>query len=102
MKVDAKLVTEVSSIMKLQFSETETNELVTELNHAFAMLSALSEVDTEGVTPTHYGGLGEAVFRKDEPIANHEQVKAMLAQVRASENHMIEVPAMIDDGGAGA
>lgn len=102
MKVNAKLITEVSSNMKLQFSETETNDLVIELNHAFDMLSTLSEVDTEGVIPTHYGGLGEAVFRKDEPVTNSKQVKEMLAQVRASENHMIEVPAMIDDGGAGA
>lgn len=102
MKVDAKLVTEISSVMKVGFSESETEDLVVELNQALEMLNALGEVDTEGVEGTYYGGLGEAVFRNDEPIASPEQVQAMLAQVRASEDHMIEVPAMLDDGEAGA
>lgn len=102
MKVDKKLVSEISSAMKLDFSATEMDQLVDELNQTLDMLSALDEVDTTDLEATYYGGLGEAVFRKDEPIESPEQVEAMLKQVRASKDQMIEVPAMIDDGEAGA
>lgn len=102
MKVDEKLITEISSAMKLSFSDQETSELVSELNQTLEMLSALGEVDTKEVEATYYGGLGEAVFRNDEPIESPEEVKAMLKQARATKDNFIEVPAMLDDGEAGA
>ena len=102
MKVDKKLVSEISTVMKLDFSATEMDQLVGELTETLEMLSALDEVDTEGVAGTYYGGVGEAVFRNDEPVESPEEVQAMLKQVRASKDQMIEVPAMLDDGEAGA
>lgn len=102
MKVDAKLVKEISSAMKISFSENETNDLVKELNQTLEMLSILKEVDTEGIEATFYGRVGEASFRNDEPIENPEEVKAMLKQVRSSKDNLIKVPAMLDDGEAGA
>ena len=102
MKVDKKLVSEISSVMKLAFSENEMDQLVGELNQTLDMLSALDEVNTEEIEASYYGGLGEAVFRKDVPMEKPEEVQAMLEQVRASKDRMIKVPAMLDDGEAGA
>lgn len=102
MKVNEKLVTEISSEMKLKFTPTETADLVNELNQTFQMLSALNEVDTTGVEGTFYGGLGEAKFREDEAIAKPEEVKLMLKQAKTSKDGFIEVPAILDDGEAGA
>lgn len=102
MKVNEKLVTEISSEMKLKFTEEETTELVKELNQTFEMFAALDEVDTTGVEGSFYGGLGEATFREDEPVASPEQVKAMLEQAKTTKDSFIEVPAILDDGEAGA
>lgn len=102
MKVSEKLITAISSEMKLKFTEVETAKLVDELNETFEMFAALDEVDTTGIEGSFYGGLGTATFREDEPVANPEQVKAMLKQVKTSKDNFIEVPAILDDGEAGA
>lgn len=102
MKVNEKLITEISSEMKLKFTEAETSKLVDELNQTFEMFATLGEVDTEGIEGSFYGGLGTAAFREDEAVASPEQVKAMLKQVKTSKDSFIEVPAILDDGEAGA
>lgn len=102
MKVDAKLVNEIGKTMKLAFSEEENVQLVKEINETLEMLGELKELDTEGVEGSFYGGLGEAVFREDEPVSSPEEVEAMLEQVRARKGNLIQVPAMLDDGEAGA
>lgn len=102
MKVNEKLVTEISSEMKIKFTEAETEKLVDELNQTFEMFAALGEVDTEGIEGSFYGGLGTATFREDEAVANPDQVKAMLKQVKTTKDSFIEVPAILDDGEAGA
>ena len=102
MKVNEKLITEISSEMKLKFTEAEIGKLVDELNETLEMFSTLDEVDTEGIEGSFYGGLGLATFREDEPVASPEQVKAMLKQVKTSKDNFIEVPAILDDGEVGA
>jgi len=105
MKVDKDLIQEISSIMKLEFSEEETKELTEETNKTLSMLKALSEVDTEGVEGIFYGRVnGQARFRKDEAISNEEEVEALLeaTPTPTSVDHLIEVPAILDDGEGGA
>ena len=102
MKVNEKLITEISSEMKLKFTAEETAQLVDELNQTLKMFEALEEVDTEGIEGSYYGGLGAATFREDEPVASPEQVKAMIKQTKTSKDNFIEVPAILDDGEAGA
>lgn len=102
MKVDAKLLDEISATMKLSLTTDENEDLVKETNRVLQMLASLSEVDTEGIEASYHGRHGEAVFRKDEPVKSPEEVKAMLKQVRAKKGSLIQVPAMLDDGEAGA
>lgn len=102
MKVNEKLITEISSEMKIKFTEKETDKLVTELNQTLQMLDTLSEVDTKDIEGTFYGRVEEAIFREDEAVENPEEVELMLEQAKTSKDHFIEVPAILDDGEAGA
>lgn len=102
MKVDETLISEMSTVMKLAFSKEEIDDLVLEVNETLGMLTTLSEVDTENIEGTHYGTVGNASFRKDEPVQNPEEVAALLEQARASKDSLIEVPAILDNGEGGA
>lgn len=103
MKVDEKMISEISSIMKLKFSSEETMELVQEINETLNMLVTLQEVDTKDVDGTFYGAVNyENRFRKDEPIQDKEEVKALLDNAIDSEENQIKVPAILDDGEGGA
>lgn len=103
MKIDEQMISEMGSIMKLEFSQDETKELVTEINKTLEMLATLQEVDTENIEGTFYGVVNkEASFRKDEPIQDQEEVKALLENAIDSEENQIKVPAILDDGEGGA
>lgn len=103
MKADEKLISEISSIMKLKFSSEEASELTQEINETLTMLSTLEEVDTTDVEGTYYGAVNyQARFRKDEPVQNKEEVKSLLANAIDSEDNQIKVPAILDDGEGGA
>lgn len=103
MKVDEKMISEISSIMKLKFSNEETAELTQEINETLTMLSTLQEVDTTDIEGTYYGVVNyQARFRKDEPVQDKEEVKSLLANAIDSEDNQIKVPAILDDGEGGA
>ena len=103
MKVDAKKISEMASIMKLSFTEEETTTLVEDINNTLSMLSTLSEVDTTDLEGTYYGVVqGEARFREDEPVQNKEEVKQLLENAIDREETHIRVPAILDDGEGGA
>lgn len=103
MKVDEKLVEEISSIMKLKFSDEEKTEVTNELNHTLSMLKSLEEVDTEGVEGTFYGAVErQASFRADEAVQNKEEVAALLENAPNHVDQLIQVPAILEDGEGGA
>lgn len=103
MKIDEQMVSEMSSIMKLEFSKEETENLVTELNETLDMLATLQEVDTENVESTFYGAVNrKASFRKDEAVQDKEEVRALLDNAIDREGNEIKVPAILNDGEGGA
>lgn len=102
MQVDSKLVSELSTVMKLSFNEEELQELVDEVNGTLRIFETFYEVDTSNVEGTHHGVSGKASFREDKPVQNKEEVEAMLKQAPASKDTLIEVPAVLDNGEGGA
>lgn len=103
MKVNEEIITEMSSIMKLEFSKDETKNLVTDLNKTLDMLATMQEVDTDNVEGTFYGAVNRtASFRKDEPVQDKEEVKALLDNAIDHEGNEIKVPAILNDGEGGA
>lgn len=103
MKVDKKLVEQVGSAMKLKFSDQEVDHFLNEIEDTLNMLEKLSELDTEGIEPTFYGGPKRtARLRKDVAIKNEDEVKALLDNAPAHTEQHIKVPAILDDGEGGA
>lgn len=103
MKVNNQLLSEVSSIMKLNFSEEELNTLVTETNDILEMMEMLSEVDTSEVKGTFHGVVNrEVTLRQDEAVENKEEVAQILEKANVNEDNLIIVPAMLDNGEGGA
>lgn len=103
MKVNEKIISEIASIMKLEFSKEETTELTQEMNETLSMLDTMQEVDTTDVEGTFYGTVHhQSYFRKDEPHQDKEEVKALLANAIDSEENQIKVPAILEDGEGGA
>jgi len=103
MKIDEDFISEMSSILKLKFSETETKEVVKETNETLSMLETLQEVDTKGVKGTYYGAVKHKTrFREDHPVQDEAEVAAMLENTQTSVDQLIQVPAILDEGEGGA
>ena len=103
MKVNEKMISEIASIMKLEFSKEETTELTNELNETLSMLNTMQEVDTTDIEGIFYGTVNQqSYFRKDEPHQDKEEVKSLLANAIDSEGNQIKVPAILEDGEGGA
>ena len=103
MKVNEKMISEIASIMKLEFSKEETTELTQEINETLTMLNTMQEVDTTDIEGTFYGTVHhQSYFRKDEPHQDKEEVKSLLENAIDSEENQIKVPAILEDGEGGA
>lgn len=103
MKVDKKRVEEIGSIMKLEFTDAQMSTIVAEINETISMFEELADLDTEGVEPTFYGSVERhASFRQDEAVENKKEVEALIENAPATVDHLIQVPAILDDGEGGA
>lgn len=103
MKVDEKLVKEIGSVLKIEFSEDEVKEFTVETNKTLSLLETLNELDTEGVEGTFYGAVDRtAVFRADEAVQDKEEIAALLEAAPHNVDQLIQVPAILDNGEGGA
>lgn len=103
MRVDKDLVSRIGSVMKIKFTEDDLKMYEEDTEETLNMLEELDKLDTEGIEPTFYGGPNkEAVFRKDEPVRNEKEVKALLDNAPVTKDSFIQVPAILDDGEGGA
>lgn len=103
MKVDNQLLSEVSNVMKLDFSDEELTTLVAETNDILEMMEMLSEVDTSEVQGTFHGVVNrEVTLRKDEAVEKKDEVARILEKANVNEDNLIIVPAMLDNGEGGA
>lgn len=102
MKIDEKLVKEIGSVMKLEFTAAEVDSFVEKINQTVGMLENLETLDLEDVEGTFYGRVdSELRFRKDEAIKNDE-VDLLIENAPRSKDQLIQVPAILEDGEGGA
>lgn len=103
MEVEKKLVEEVGSVMKLEFTDAQIVALVTDINKSISMFEELAELDTEGVEGSFYGTVDRhSKLRKDEAVQDKEEVKALLENAPNTADQLIQVPAILDNGEGGA
>ena len=66
MKVDNKLIIDLSRLAKLNFDEQTIEEMKSDFENILGFIDKLSEIDTEGVEQLIYLSAEENILRADE------------------------------------
>lgn len=101
MAISEEQVKHVAKLAKLAFPDEELHEFTTQLGKIIEMVELLEEVDTTGVPFTSNVIETVNVMREDVAQPGFDREK-LLRNVPESENGFIKVPAIIDNGEAGA
>ncbi|WP_122646940.1 Asp-tRNA(Asn)/Glu-tRNA(Gln) amidotransferase subunit GatC [Enterococcus mediterraneensis] len=101
MAISEEQVKHVAKLAKLSFSDEERHEFTTQLGKIIDMVELLDEVDTTGVPFTSNVVETVNVMRPDRAQAGWDRDE-LLKNVPETEDGFIKVPAIIDNGEAGA
>lgn len=101
MAITEEQVKHVAKLAKLKFDDTELHEFTSQLGKIIDMVEMLEEVDTEGVPFTSNVVETVNVMRPDRAQAGMNR-DDLMRNVPEKEDGFIKVPAIIDNGEAGA
>lgn len=101
MAISEEQTKHVAKLSKLSFSEDELKDITTQLGKIIDMVELLEEVDTQGVPFTSNVAQSINVLREDVATPGMDRDELM-KNVPESEGGYIKVPAIIDNGEAGA
>lgn len=101
MAISEEEVKHVAKLSKLDFKQEELESFTNQLGKIIDMVELLEEVDTEGVEFTSNVIETINVMRQDraQPGWNRDE---LMRNVPETEDGFIKVPAIIDEGEAGA
>ena len=101
MAISEEEVKHVAKLSKLDFKQEELESFTNQLGKIIDMVELLEEVDTEGVDFTSNVIETINVMRQDraQPGWNRDE---LMRNVPETEDGFIKVPAIIDEGEAGA
>lgn len=103
--ISAKQVLRIAGLARTSLTEQEQGQFAIELSSIFAFFEQLNEVDTTDVAPVAGGSALENVVRNcDAQAASLDPALAerLLAMAPLRKDRFILVPAVFDEGGAGA
>jgi len=91
----------VAGLAKLKFEDDEINEFAHQLDDVVEMVETLDKVDTTNVPGTYHGIVSHSVMREDvsEEGTNRDE---LFKNVKNEKDGYIEVPAILENGEAGA
>ena len=101
MAITEEQVKHVAKLSKLSFSEEELADFTNQLDKIIDMVELLEEVDTTGVPFISNVNESINVMREDVATPGMDR-KELMRNVPESENGYIKVPAIMDNGEAGA
>lgn len=101
MAITEEQVKHVAKLSKLSFSEEELADFTNQLDKIIDMVELLEEVDTTEVPFTSNVNESINVMREDVATPGMDR-KELMRNVPESENGYIKVPAIMDNGEAGA
>ena len=94
MKVDNKLIDDLSRLAKLNFDKQTIEEMKSDLKNILSFVDKLSEIDTEGVEPLVYLNEEENVLRADE-IAHEVSQENALKNAPQKDSDYFKVPTVL-------
>ena len=94
MKVDNKLIEDLSRLAKLNFDKQTIEEMKSDFEKILEFVDKLSEIDTEGVEPLVYLNEEENVLRADE-IAHEVSQENALKNAPQKDSDYFKVPTVL-------
>ncbi|MGX7030811.1 Asp-tRNA(Asn)/Glu-tRNA(Gln) amidotransferase subunit GatC [Vagococcus zengguangii] len=101
MPISAEEVNKVAGLSKLELSNAESEVFTQKLQSVIKMVELLEEIDGEGVDATFTVAHNRSVYREDIAVQSNLK-EELLARVPETGDGYIKVPAIMDDGEAGA
>ena len=93
-KVDDKLIADLSRLAKLKFDEESSERMKSDLKTILGFVDRLSEIDTEGVEPLIYMSEEVNTLREDN-IANEVSQKNALKNAPQKDSDYFKVPTVL-------
>lgn len=101
MAISKEEVKRVANLSKLSFKEEELDMFTEQMSQIIEMMERLEEVDTEGVAFTSNVTKEINVMREDVVVQTNTRDELM-SNVPETQDGFIKVPAIMDNGEAGA
>lgn len=95
MKIDKDTVGKIAHLSRLEYSETEKEALVKEMNKILDWMDKLNEVDTSNVEPLTHMSAELNVFREDV-VQPHLDHKKALVNAPKKDSDYFRVPKVIE------
>jgi aspartyl-tRNA(Asn)/glutamyl-tRNA(Gln) amidotransferase subunit C len=96
MPVTRKEVENIASLAKLNFTDDELDNFVSELNEILTYMDKLNELDTENVEPLSYPIESDTTFREDIVIPSISREDALM-NAPAHDEEYFKVPKVIEN-----
>ena len=93
-KVDDKLIADLSKLAKLKFNGRSAEKMKSDLNIILGFVETISQVDTDGVEPLIYMNEEVNVLRDDE-IANEISQQTALKNAPQKDSDYFKVPTVL-------
>ena len=93
-KVDDKLIADLSKLAKLKFDKQSAEKMKSDLSTILGFVAAISKVDTEGVEPLIYMSEEVNVLRSDE-IGNEVSQQDALKNAPQKDSDYFKVPTVL-------
>ncbi|MBO0436696.1 Asp-tRNA(Asn)/Glu-tRNA(Gln) amidotransferase subunit GatC [Vagococcus fluvialis] len=101
MAISKEEVKKVAALSKLSFKEEELELFTSQMGKIIDMVEELGEVDTEGV-PFTSNVVSEINVLREDVVIKGESREELLKNVPETKDGFIKVPAIMDNGEAGA
>lgn len=101
MAISKEEVKKVAALSKLSFKEEELELFTSQMGKIINMVEELGEVDTEGV-PFTSNVVSEINVLREDVVIKGESREELLKNVPETKDGFIKVPAIMDNGEAGA
>lgn len=94
-KIDIKTVDEIAHLARLEFQESDKNEMIQDMNNMLQFVDKLNELDTEQIEPLIYMTDEVNVLREDEVKVTVSQQEALKNAPRKDSDYF-KVPKVIE------
>jgi aspartyl-tRNA(Asn)/glutamyl-tRNA(Gln) amidotransferase subunit C len=95
MQVNDQLITDLAKLARLQFSPTEKESLLQDLQRMITFVEKLQEVNTAGIQPLLHMGHALNAYRQDKVTEEHMDRTTALANAPGANDQYFKVPKVI-------